>query len=652
MVKRILIPLCLLAIIVLDLVVLLPRYINFEALVGWDTPVYICLVRAIGERGVGVFVEENFYTHLYSFFGFFINELLVYDPFLTERILPITLNIVVVLFLTYVMQRVFRDYKLSILTALFTAISPSLIRMTADLRRNLMGCIFLLSTLLLIYEVRKKQSLKLYTALLISWALLIATHLETAFFLILVFIIYEVLVVKTWKLGFRKILFDYLWVYVPLILFFLLFYPYSLQFMRFFLEQVLYKQGLGPTTITISEILHYLLLLGGVNIPFVIIGLFESIKFAKKKVPYGFIVVFSISAFIVGITFSGFVERGLLFFPSGILGALGFLSVYRYLTRIEMGASKAIHYTIKNRKKLLVTMIFVILIPLDIYAADVSAIRWLHPYIQDKTYKDLRWLAIRVQEPVVIMFKRESPWAGGTLEMYRNWIEATLGSNYVYVGKLYSLLHGYRTDFNHRALEDFSLVTWSELIQDGVVGNLNNHPVVILDEFYSSSITQYERGLLDEVKPGIYVLKENYIELTSYLYSVRLIPYLDLYSSSNEWYIADKEWATTGYILETYNMNPDKIFYIMFRVLLLSNVNYSLKLRLLDVRSYNAPVEILFNNSFLFEVMYSGTEKAVEISVPLGEVSSGFHELTLRISDLTRPQMLVLDYIEFTAMTE
>lgn len=651
--KKSLIILCLLGIVGLDLALLLPYYMKSEAPIGWDAAAYIQVARDIKELSFPDFFKKHFYTHFYSFFEFAINELLVHDLFLAEKVLPIAMNLAVVLFLTYVVQRVFRDYRLSILTALFTVPSTTLIRLTSDLRRNSMGSIFLLSTLLLMYETRRKPSSKHYMMLLISWILLIITHVESGFFLMLAVLAYEVLFSRTWKLGVKKLFVAYWWMFIPPALFFILFFPYSIEFLRFFFVECLYRQGWEMLPFALDDIVFTFGVLGGVNIPFVVFGLSRWVKQTKNRGVYQFLVSWSITALVFAGVFWGLGDRSLLFFPSSFLSAVGFLAVYQKLTKSEMSNNLGEHCSPCNmvrRRKVVIGIGLILLVSLNVYTAEISAVRWLHPFIENETYQNLRWLATTVQEPVIVLFRREVSWAYASLQLHRDWVGATFGTGHVYFGKLHTLLHAHRTVFNHDEVEKFSEEAWNDLLRHNITENLggpNGHPVILLDEFYVSPLTPYEKTLLSEERPGVYMLRSNYTEFTMDLYSLRVVPYTDYYDGSYNWYSNETDWAATGYVLRTFEENPIEEFYINYRILLLSNITYLAKLRLHDASSDFAPVTVLFDDQPILEITYNGTGSIAEAYKLLEGVTEGFHMLTLRISDLTRPHMLALDYIDF-----
>jgi len=651
--KKALILTCVLCFIGLDLAILLSKILMFDVLVGWDSPVYVQLVRLIQQKGVAGLLAEAYYPHLYSIMSFGVNELLVHDVFVTEKLLPIVLNVAIVMLSMYVMQRMFRNYKLSLLTGFFTLTSVNLVRMTADLRRNLLGFLFFLSLLMLAYEIHRKPSKKKYFSLVGLWVVLIATHIETALFFLLIFLVYEILVLRLFHSGYRALLLNASALLIPLALVIILVFQNSLKFITWWFSAL--PNPFQTSTLTIGAVFYYLKLLGGVNIPLVFLGVFKCIRLAKNRETNGLLIItYASTSFFVAFVLLGLSERSLLFFPSGILATLGVSSLSRYLPLFQTGSKMSRHvFSPSKRQFKLLAILFLgaTLAWLNVITVNVSAGEYLRPFIDEKTYQDLRWLERQGfhEKPIFVITYPNVVWSVGVLQLYRDWIKATVGPNYVYLGKTYYLLHKYKAVFSNNLLEDFSSKTWNELMQDEVLNELDAHPVITLEEFSRLALTPYEQALYDEIWPDVYKLKENYARLSSDMYSIRLISYLDASSSNQYWYIAEKSWATTRQTLEVYDVNPDQNFYVSYKVLLFSNVNYQIKLRLLDANSKFAPVQVVFDDVTLYPIEYKGTEKAVEVTVPLGTVSSAFHDITLRIRDLTRPHMLSLDYVDVVA---
>ncbi len=638
----------LLVVIGSNLVLLLDRYTKYEAPIGWDTPLYIYMVKLIDERGIHVFIQETSYLHFYSLFEFFIFKLLIHDPFLIEKIVPITVNLSIISLVALITLELFQEPNLSLLAAFFTGTSANLIRMTSDLHRSLFGYVFVLSTLLFAYELYMKLSSKRLVMLLTSFLLLVITHIETAFFVLLMILISESIMAKTRKLGNEKSLLIVLSPSLLLMVLFFLFYPYSFVFLTHSVS--IFKWHMFNMSLTMINIEYFLQLLGGVTIPFVILGMYECVKLAKNKELKGLVMAtYCFTPLILAPFLLGLCERALLLFPNGILAALGFSSVYRHATqlKINMKASKNSSRKTKRFGTVLGSAALISVLALQFFMATVLARQWLIPFIDEKTYQDLQWLSTHEMSKtsIIVMQFPDNPWADPTLRLYRNWVKATIGDHFVYVGKLYCLLHGYRTSFLHESFNKFSIETWNELMQSNVLNNLSEHPVIIVDEFYRSPLTPYEKVLLDEVRQGVYMLRRDYVNFTTCLYSVRIIPYLDFYACY-KCYSIEREWATTGWVLETYDENPRERFYASYRTLLFSNISYELRLRLLDVAPSFAPVEVVLDNAAICKISYNGTGQIMEITVALGEAQTGFHDLTLRIVDIAHAHMLSLDYIE------
>ncbi len=620
------VPLLIICIGLINTIILSKPYWFSSVPVGWDTPTYIYLNKLVLKGGVSALISETYYTHFYSVFSSLLVRLGLFDPFSIEIMLPLFLSFFVVILTSVMAARFFHNSKISVLSAFFALGWFNVYSMVSSIHRNLLAFVLLLLVFAYLPECFEKRSFFSILVVLIPSFLITLVHWETfflSFLIVLVFAFFLKLLIKQYSV--KNLFINVLLYALPLILTAILLSSVLSAYVTHYVTHL----PLGNSVLPLLELPLYF---GGFLIPLVIIGFANCIQRLKTKDPYrtesallvswGATIILCSLTPLFGIPFPQW--RILIFFPLPLFAAIGLYVTVKRIRDTKIGRVLA-------SKKFIPYTLAILLLISNSFAATIYTDVWMRSYIDENTYLDLRRLEKDYsfsQKPIVLLYFYEAAYTEGVLALYRNWIKATIGDHYIFFGKLHYLLGGYIMPFQDAYMNDVSLATWTEL--ESISSHWYDHPVLVIEGDFYPSLSPNEKGLLDEIAPGAFVLREDFQSLPD-LHDIHLAAYRDSYSSSRNWYAARKNWSIEENVAEHIEDSPKSQFKMTFSLPINEAGNYTINIRMQDNEVSSAPVKVFIDNVITSTIYYSGTMQPKVFTLQVNNLTRNFHYVSLSI---------------------
>jgi hypothetical protein len=501
-------------------------------LLGWDSPGYVWLAKEVITKGpIHMIVSWNyphFYVQLLAFFGYLTNNVVM-----MERILPIFFTILLIYANSQIVLKITNRIYVAGLASLLTVLSVNVLRLLADLHRNLMAFSLSMITFLIVLDIDNTQSFRkrkylFFTSLLFVIA---ATQFETYFILCLSLVLYGFL-----TRNLKKALILTLACAIPALILLLLFPTYFTGYIStiIFFERQLTLNDIFPWT-------------GGswILLVFLIVGLTYLFYKAKHKDSKLARLVFCwVSAIILIVALSGlgrvlpseFAIRTLLILPVPVPLSLSVSACDDFVKSFHLK-----HFSLSVRSKysaqVIVQRLFLFLIIFGLVASSAFVVlqhgdEFLTPYVPSSGYEKIKDIVNFLEEsnfskPVFVFYAEPGFWYSN---LYRNYIGIEIGEHFAYYGNIEDLFHlvisepKITYDPYLMGIERyFSVLYLTELFgnwsgppppmysHDSYITNvteLMSHPIVIITpEFYNDKIPYCLKPF--HVGDGIYVIPPN-----------------------------------------------------------------------------------------------------------------------------------------------
>jgi hypothetical protein len=415
---------------------------------GWDTPFYAWHAKIVIQYGPWYLMQLQSYTNLYT-------ELLALVGFisgsvvLTQRILPIVLGMLAILFFMTISYKISKSVKVAGLTAILTPLTVGTLHLISEYHRNQMAYLLGLFTFLLLApESSGTVSNRRYLIFFLLSLASATTGFET-FALFSLTLILVAIIVKDWK---RLIFLLSSSLLVTGIL--LLVFPNYLDVYYF---QSAPKSVSAKTNLSFEYVVFWTI--GSwILLPVAFLGLISLYRAARRKetrsvslpvfVLFTVLLLTSIVLIVTGDTeLNRLAGRGILLLPIPIILALGVepmvKAVRRLAKKITQEETNERTLTYKDRKRtsskiavlLSVMMIMslaytsyealkIIMVPF-VSVSGYSKIVAVRPYLQNYT------------EAPIFMFNGSSLWNS---DLYRAYIGIEIGEHLAYFGDLKNMV--------------------------------------------------------------------------------------------------------------------------------------------------------------------------------------------------------------------
>lgn len=488
--KRYVLVLLIILFLILDsLVFILPYYLKgYTIPVGWDTAWYIRNMQLIKEQGFYAFFIKTHGIYLFCILEYFFASTFNIPFMSTEMIFPIMISLLFPLVNLQIVRRIAGSWKLSLIAMAFTVIDYNIVRMTADLHRNLF-CLLLseVAVFLILPRFLEKASKKDFFIFVLLMVMAGLSQIETFAVVMVMLFLLLIFYIKKHFLHASKLL--WLCILIPTLTVVLFEAPFLPSFIE---EHIAFNPAVNPYRQDfVAQPWSYLTSLGAGLFPLYIIGMYCLLKKSGKDLVGHECLLISFWNFIViigsflpwfGVRVPGW--RVLLLTTVPPVATLGFAKLFSKRSSVA-------------KKKIIV---LTVLITLSLATIIASQIRSYKPWISEENYEKLVWISNENQNNpciFVLCLNKRLEWA----KLYRNWVWAVVGTRTnVYFGDVDSLLQSEPTNFKDACLNATSHVFWSQLENF----TLEGADIYLIKEWYELSLGDEK---LEEVAPGIYRVK-------------------------------------------------------------------------------------------------------------------------------------------------
>jgi hypothetical protein len=501
-------------------------------LLGWDSSGYVWMARQVITKGPIYMAFAWSYPHLYTQVSAFLGYL-TGDSVMVERILPLSFILLLIYANSRIVLRITNSIHTAGLTAILTVISINVLRVLADLNRNLMALSLSMIALLLVpnFEERKSFVNKEYLSFILLLFIIAITQFETFFILSLSLMLYGIFTKDLKRLlRFTLACAIPVAILVPLFPSFFFGYLGTLVYVEYELTAAQFLLWTGGSWIILG---------------FIIVGsfLFFKSKLKSKKLVS---LIFSWSLVLTAlISLSGakivnlpmdFAFRSLIILPIPVLLALAAqgcnnLISHHQQTKTSLSTKKRRSFKAIFRR-LPPLLIAFFLIGSSAFLTIQYIDGFLIPFIPRSGYEKImetkQFLAGSSPSAPVFVFRGEpGVWF---VSLYRNYLWAYIGEHFAYYGDIENLFQFVRSEpdvtyvpllleyekyfitfYFNEMLGNFSGPPPPIFVHDSHITNvteLMSHPIVIITpEFYNQEIPYCIKQF--HIGDGIYVITPN-----------------------------------------------------------------------------------------------------------------------------------------------
>jgi hypothetical protein len=499
-------------------------------LLGWDSPAYMWMAKQVIAKGPMIMIQGWSYPHLYvqllAFLGYLSGDVVI-----VERILPLVFCTLLIGANSAIVFKIGKNVHIAGLAAFLTVASVNVLRLLADLHRNLMALPMSMIALMLVPSLDDKESFlnKRYLSFILILFVIAGTQFETYFVLSVCLVLYGLLTRKIKKL----LMFTFACA-VPVAILLSLFPTYFFGYMStifvFPMRELTFDQIFlwsGGSWI----LLGFLIL----ATYFFYNSSLRKDELAKLVFSWCFVIILIVVLIGLRITPfpSDFAIRALLDMPISVLLALAISACNEFIKRSHFKiASSPKKYSIRVAfRPLLLSILVFSLTATSIFVAFQHYNEFLNPYIPRSSYEKIletkAFLAKNdLSNPVFVFYGCPAYWFVG---IYRNYVGAELGEHFAYYGEIENLFRFIRSepessDPSISEMENYySTFFYNELfgnwsgppppmyVHDSHITDvteLMSHPIVIVTpEFYNQEIPYCIKQF--HVGDGIYIIPPN-----------------------------------------------------------------------------------------------------------------------------------------------
>lgn len=624
------------------------RY-GFELFLGWDTPTYVWWTEQVYANGPLALVLQG-YPNLYilALAGF---GVLVGSAGLAERILPFLISIPLAYSYYRVTLGITKDQRLAYLGALLGGLTVNTLRLFSDLHRNLLSFSVGMAVGALIaseissggfsWRSRKKRALLLWLPML---AIVAYSQIETYIVLSLTLLLLfrDLDDSKSFLVGFLLVSAPIV-VALPLIWSFLLNYQYGLSVLGIpFDVPVVVAEGL--------------LFLGGLALPWIVLGVLESVRKARagsKQARFVTNWLLSVAALFPVALFLGLpVYRLFYIVPVPLLAVLSIPPSLGFTHRLARTLSLERFMIFRTRRRLVrdyavPSVAMALVVAATILTSISTTDLFLRPYVSTADVDRLTELAELVRslgydQPILVMYGAN---AANLNPIYRGYFGIELPNSLAYYGKLQYLfsLPNPKEVFDWRYNPSFEMAS-SVKYRMEILDQLGDHSAISDHAIVVAGGKTYDHPLSESflsrfrVGDGIYVIPPNQLTAVD-IDSWRLFAFSD-WTSTTSTAEANIAWSISPSILNWVAKGNRTVFQANYTLSLAQSwSSMELRLRFFDWPQplifpdsstvALSPLEIYFDNKLELYHNYGG-QGPITINGTLTGVSSGVHDIRIK----------------------
>lgn len=499
-------------------------------LLGWDSPAYVWVANQVIAKGPMIMIQGWSYPHLYvqllAFLGYLSGDVVI-----VERILPLVFCTLLIGANSAIVFKIGKNVHIAGLAAFLTVASLNVLRLLADLNRNLMAFSMSMIVLMLVPSLDDKESFlnKRYLSFILILFVIAGTQFETYFVLSLCLVLYGLLTRKI-----KKLLMLTFACAVPVAILLSLFPAYFFGYMSTIVVFPMHE-------LTFDQIFLWgggsWILLGFLILTTYFFYRSRLRKDELAKLVFSWCFVIILIVVLIGLRVipftSDFATRALLIMPISVLLALAISACNEFIKSSHFKiASSPKKYSIRVAfRPLLLSILAFSLTATSIFVAFQHYNEFLTPYIPRSSYEKIletkAFLAKNdLSNPVFVFYGYPAYWFAN---IYRNYVGAELSEHFAYYGEIENLFRFIRSepessDPSISEMENYySTFFYNELIgnwsgppppmyvHDSHITNvteLMSHPIVIITpEFYNQQIPYCIKQF--HVGDGTYVIPPN-----------------------------------------------------------------------------------------------------------------------------------------------
>jgi len=501
------------------------RYDMFgtDLLLGWDTPAYVWMAKEILLRGpiraISAWSYPHLYTQMLAFFGWLTGNIVI-----VERFLPLLLVFLLIYMNFQIVFKITNNVHISGLAAILTAMSINVLRLFADLHRNLMAFSLSFVALYLVskFEEESTWNKRSFSLLLFLFFAIISAQFETFAVLCASLIVYGVFTKNP-----KKLLILILVCAIPTASMALLLPTYFFGYINTVYFTGQHNVGFNEVFTWTGDSWIYL--------GFLVIATYSFFKLTSRKnklIQLIFSWFFVILLIIVSILLKSvplspdFAVRAMFVIPLPVLIALASFTFINFVKGLSTRFKASRVY------RRLVFLIPICLIVVSAVVACQNSDGFLTPYISRARYEKIiitKGLLIdkRLSSIPVFVFYGDPAFWYVTLD--RSYIGMEIGEHFAYYGTIENLLRlapsePYSSDpYISQMEKQWATIYFNELIENSSapptpiqihdshirsVEDLMCHPIIVVSpEFYNYKIPYFLKPFY--VSDGIYIIPPN-----------------------------------------------------------------------------------------------------------------------------------------------
>jgi hypothetical protein len=493
-----------------------------DLLLGWDTPAYVWMAKEILLRGpiraISAWNYPHLYTQMLAFFGWLTGNIVM-----VERILPLLFVFLLIYMNFRIVFKATNNVHISGLAAILTATSINVLRLFADLHRNLMAFSLSFVALYLVskFEEESTWNKRSFSLLLLLFSAIITAQFETFAVLCASLMLYGVFTKNP-----KKLLMLILVCAIPTASMALLLPTYFVGYMNtvFFTGQ--HEVGFNELFTWTGDSWIYL--------GFLVIATYSFIKLTLRKNKLTQLIFswfFVILLIIVSIRLKlmpispDFAVRAMFVIPLPVLMALASFILINFVKGLSAS------FKVSRVYRRLVFLIPICLIAVSSVVVCQNSDGFLTPYVSRARYEKIiitkgLFMEKRLSSvPVFVFYGDPAFWY---FSLDRSYIGMEIGEHFAYYGTIENLL---RLAPSEPSSSDayISVIEkqWAAIYFNELIGNLSwstpihihdsyirsvedlmSHPIIVVSpEFYNDKIPYFLKPFY--VSDGIYIIPPN-----------------------------------------------------------------------------------------------------------------------------------------------
>jgi hypothetical protein len=334
-----------------------------------------------------------------------------------------------------------------------------------------------------------------------------------------------------------------------------------------------------------------------------------------------------------------FAQRAVLLFPTPLLTGLGIRKLNELMT-----GRMTIRIPWRYVRQGTMAGIFII-IAVSWPVTTGSAVPDQKIFISSQEFQQLQWVSVNMKfsSTPLFVFNDRDEFAGGLAQLYDNWVSATVGPHFSYVGLVDYLVQLEETPYYDTISQTVSREFMQQIRNGGITTTslLLQHPIIIVGDFYRPfPLPTYTAAVFTEVTPGIFAANATRLQT---LANITLPLYVTFGPHLGAWYGKLASWTESNTAYEVYDPVPPTV-QASFEIGVRASGTFTVSLRYWDASGNNLTIGMDGNQ--IGTIAYGNTQSPAIRSFPGVVLAQGVHSLTITVVNTPTPvRYASLDYL-------